>query len=149
MALFCVFSLGRAARNSILLARIRAEADRVVTSKEHGWEPSSPVELGRVERAAATLGDARSKRAIPALVTLLQHRDPSIKSHAAGALGRIRSKKAVEPLLQFLEETSPATYHARRMASLALWRIIGETYGMDALAWREALGLPKGGEASP
>jgi len=85
-----------------------------------------PTVVQAALRAFQTMGES----AIPALVTLLQHKDERIRIAAAWALGEIGNREAVPALMTALEDRkSPAL---RQQAADALGRI-GDTLAVNGL----------------
>ena len=75
-------------------------------------------------RAAHALGDVVSpderKRAVPALIKVLEDRRPEVRTEAALSLGDLETEAAVEPLVARFEDDVPAV---RQAAVIALGRL--------------------------
>jgi quinoprotein glucose dehydrogenase len=63
---------------------------------------------------------ARSKQAVPALVPLLQDRDPEVRAQAARVLGDVKAQKAAAPLIALLAD---AKERPRFFAAIALGKL--------------------------
>ncbi len=72
------------------------------------------------EHAAAAIGRAGAKDAVPALTEALQDAHPAVRREAAKALGRIKDSKAVPALIQALGDTEQ---NVRFYAAYALGEI--------------------------
>ncbi|MBD1844342.1 HEAT repeat domain-containing protein, partial [Cyanobacteria bacterium FACHB-63] len=74
--------------------------------------------------AAVTLGKTRSEAAIPSLLQLVKHSDPTVRCIATEALGEIGSETVIPTLLQLVEDCD---LHVRRSAISVLGEIGSET----------------------
>ena len=102
-------------------------------------------------QAICALEKIGDPRAVPALVRILGFPGLWDRWNAARALCRIPDPRSVEPLILALEKEDPSKYSeverggmipenpdpARKAYAEALAAITGQTFGMDAKAWRE------------
>ena len=73
----------------------REDTGTLIRATRH-WSGTTRAE------AAAALGTLRSTDAVPALILLLEDRQPEVREAAARALGEIGSTEAVDPLIEAL-----------------------------------------------
>ncbi|MGE5558688.1 MAG: HEAT repeat domain-containing protein [Bacillota bacterium] len=86
--------------------------------------------------SALALGALKAQAAIEPLIEALQNGEPGVRGDVAFALGEIGDKRAVKVLIHLLGDEY---VYARDHAAAALYKITGQTFGLNQTEWNKWL----------